>query len=90
MEEMFSLGNVALWQYASSNSKAPTGDVAELFVTKVLGVIIFKYENVVYAVSKSTNDIAYIVHTTQGTRYFYYANFDELKKSIEANNPINK
>ncbi len=40
---------------------------------------------------KSTNDIAYIVHTTQGTRYFYYANFDELKKkSIEANNPINK
>lgn len=89
MEELFSLGNVALWKYVPYNSKALTGDVAELFVTKVLGAIILKlkYENVVYAVSKSTNDTAYIVHTSDSTRYFYYADFDELKKRIEANNP---
>lgn len=89
MEELFSLGNVALWKYASSNSKALTGDVAELFVTKVLGAIILKlkYENVVYAVSKDTNATAFKADTLEGTRYFYYADFDELKKRIEANNP---
>lgn len=89
MEDMFSLGNVSLWKYASSNSRSLTGDAAELFVTKVLGTIILKlkYENIVYAVSKSKNDTAYIVHTTEGTRYFYFEGFDELTKRIEANNP---
>lgn len=92
MEDMFSLGSVALCEYTSSNSKTPTGEMAELFVTQVLGtpILKLKYGNVVYAVSKNTNDTAYIVHTTQGKRYFYYADFDELKKSIKANNPINK
>lgn len=88
MEDMFSLGNVALWQYASSNSKALTGEVAELFVTQVLGtpILKLKYGNIVYAVSKNKNDTAFIADILEGTRYFYYADFDELKKNIKANN----
>ncbi len=86
---MYSLGNVALWKYASSNSKSLTGDVGELFIAKVLGTIILKlkYKDVVYAVSKNKNDTAFIADILEGTRYFYYADFDELKKSITANNP---
>lgn len=87
---MYSLGNVALWQYASSNSKAPTGDVGELFLAKVLGIIILKlkYKDVVYAVSKSVSEKNYfIIQTLEGTRYFYFEDFDELKKNIAANNP---
>lgn len=89
MEDMFSLGSVALWKYDTSRTKSLTGDVAELFVTKVLGAIILKlkYKNVVYAVSKETDDTAFKADTLEGTRYFYYADFDELKKRIEANNP---
>ncbi len=84
---MFSLGNVALWKCTSSNSRAITGDVGELFVTKVLGSIILKlkYENVVYAVSKAADDTAFEVNTSEGRRYFYYADFDKLKKNIVAN-----
>ncbi len=84
---MFSLGNVALWKYDTSTTKSLTEDVAELFVTKVLGAIILKlkYKNVVYAVSKDTNDTAFKAGTSDGVRYFYYAEFDELKKNIKAN-----
>lgn len=87
---MYSLGNVALWQYASSNSKALTGDVGELFLAKVLGIIILKlkYKDVVYAVSKSVSEKNYfIVQTSEGVRYIQYDEFDELKKNIAANNP---
>lgn len=87
MEDMFSLGSVALWKYDTSRTKSLTGDVAELFVTKVLGAIILKlkYKNVVYAVSKETDDTAFKATTSDGIRYFYYAEFDELKKNIKAN-----
>ena len=87
---MYSLGNIALWQYASSNIKSITGDVGELFIAKVLGTIILKlkYKDIVYAVSKSANEKSYFtVHTSEGIRYIQYDEFDELKKNIAANNP---
>lgn len=55
MEDMFSLGNVGLWKYVTNSSWAPTGEVGELFITKILGTIILKlkYKDIVYAVSKT-------------------------------------
>lgn len=55
MEDMFSLGNVGLWRMANNGYMSLTGEVGELFITKVLGTIIpkLKYKDVVYAVSKT-------------------------------------
>lgn len=51
---MFSLGNVGLWRMASNGYMSLTGEVGELFITKILGTIILKlkYKDIVYAVSK--------------------------------------
>ena len=40
MEGMFSLGNVGLWRMASNGYMSLTGEVGELFITKILGTII--------------------------------------------------
>lgn len=55
MEGMFSLGNVGLWRMASNGYMSLTGEVGELFITKILGTIILKlkYKDIVYAVSKT-------------------------------------
>ena len=42
MEGMFSLGNVGLWRMASNGYMSLTGEVGELFITKILGTIILK------------------------------------------------
>ena len=49
MEGMFSLGNVGLWRMASNGYMSLTGEVGELFITKILGTIIFKlkYKDIV-------------------------------------------
>ena len=42
MEDMFSLGNVGLWRMANNGYMSLTGEVGELFITKILGTIILK------------------------------------------------
>ena len=58
MESMFSLGNVGLWRMVSNGYMSLTGEVGELFITKILGTIILKlkYKDIVYAVSKNANE----------------------------------
>lgn len=54
MEDMFSLGSVILWNNIQCGKDSATdGEVAELFVSKVLGSVVLKlkYEDIVYAVS---------------------------------------
>ena len=87
MEDMFSLGNVGLWKYVTNSSWAPTGEVGELFITKILGTIILtlKYKDVVYAVSKRANEKHFRIQTSEGERLFYFDNFNELKETIENN-----
>lgn len=85
---MFSLGNVALWNDCSCNNASLTGEVAELFATKVLGTVILKlkYRDVFYATSKRTNyKTIFNAQTVIGERYFKFESFDELTKRIEAN-----
>ncbi len=85
MEDMFSLGNVGLWKYVTNSSWAPTGEVGELFITKILGTIILKlkYKDIVYAVSKNANERYFRVPTSEGGYFFYFDSFNELKEAIE-------
>lgn len=85
MEGMFSLGNVGLWKYVTNSSWAPTGEVGELFITKILGTIILKlkYKDIVYAVSKNANERYFRVPTSEGGYFFYFDSFNELKEAIE-------
>lgn len=87
MEDMFSLGNVGLWRMANNGYMSLTGEVGELFITKVLGTIIpkLKYKDVVYAVSKRANEKHFRIQTSEGERLFYFDNFNELKETIENN-----
>ena len=87
MEDMFSLGNVGLWKYVTNSSWAPTGEVGELFITKILGTIILKlkYKDIVYAVSKNANERYFRVPTSEGGYFFYFDSFNELKETIENN-----
>ncbi len=87
MEGMFSLGNVGLWRMASNGYMSLTGEVGELFITKILGTIILKlkYKDVVYAVSKRANEKHFRIQTSEGERLFYFDNFNELKETIENN-----
>lgn len=87
MEDMFSLGNVGLWKYVTNSSWAPTGEVGELFITKILGTIILKlkYKDIVYAVSKNANERYFRVPTSEGGYFFYFDSFNELKETIEKN-----
>ena len=85
MEGMFSLGNVGLWRMASNGYMSLTGEVGELFITKILGTIILKlkYKDVVYAVSKRANEKHFRIQTSEGERLFYFDSFNELKEAIE-------
>ena len=85
MEDMFSLGNVGLWKYVTNSSWAPTGEVGELFITKILGTIILKlkYKDIVYAVSKNANERYFRVPTSEGGYFFYFDSFNELKETLE-------
>ena len=85
MEDMFSLGNVGLWKYVTNSSWALTGEVGELFITKILGTIILKlkYKDIVYAVSKNANERYFRVPTSEGGYFFYFDSFNELKEAIE-------
>ena len=87
MEDMFSLGNVGLWKYVTNSSWAPTGEVGELFITKILGTIILKlkYKDIVYAVSKNANERYFRVPTSEGGYFFYFDSFNELKEILEKN-----
>ena len=87
MEDMFSLGNVGLWRMARNGYMSLTGEVGELFITKILGTIILKlkYKDVVYAVSKRANEKHFRIQTSEGERLFYFDNFNELKETIENN-----
>lgn len=87
MEDMFSLGNVGLWRMASNGYMSLTGEVGELFITKILGTIILKlkYKDVVYAVSRRANEKSFRIQTSEGERLFYFDNFNELKETIEKN-----
>ena len=85
MEGMFSLGNVGLWRMASNGYMSLTGEVGELFITKILGTIILKlkYKDIVYAVSKNANERYFRVPTSEGGYFFYFDSFNELKEAIE-------
>ena len=85
MEGMFSLGNVGLWRMASNGYMSLTGEVGELFITKILGTIILKlkYKDVVYAVSKRANEKHFRIQTSEGGYFFYFDSFNELKEAIE-------
>lgn len=87
MEDMFSLGNVGLWRMASNGYMSLTGEVGELFITKILGTIILKlkYKDIVYAVSKNANKRYFRVPTSEGGYFFYFDSFNELKETIEKN-----
>lgn len=87
MEDIFSLGNVGLWRMASNGYMSLTGEVGELFITKILGTIILKlkYKDVVYAVSRRANEKSFRIQTSEGERLFYFDNFNELKETIEKN-----
>ena len=87
MEDMFSLGNVGLWRMASNGYMSLTGEVGELFITKILGTIILKlkYKDIVYAVSKNANERYFRVPTSEGGYFFYFDSFNELKETIEKN-----
>ena len=84
MEDMFSLGNVGLWRMANNGYMSLTGEVGELFITKVLGTIIpkLKYKDVVYAVSKNANERYFRVPTSEGGYFFYFDSFNELKEPL--------
>ena len=75
MEDMFSLGSVILWNNIQcGNDGATDGEVAELFVSKVLGSVVLKlkYEDI------------FTANTLKGKKYFIYENFRILKRNIEA------
>ena len=85
MEDMFSLGNVGLWRMANNGYMSLTGEVGELFITKVLGTIIpkLKYKDVVYAVSKNANERYFRVPTSEGGYFFYFDSHNELKETLK-------
>ena len=85
MEDMFSLGNVGLWRMANNGYMSLTGEVGELFITKVLGTIIpkLKYKDVVYAVSKNANERYFRVPPSVCGYLFYFDSFNELKEPLE-------
>ena len=88
MEDMFSLGSVILWNNIQCGTDGATdGEIAELFVSKVLGSVVLKlkYEDIVYAVSNDDiHPIIFTANTLKAKKYFIYENFKILKRNIEA------
>lgn len=85
MEEIFSLGNVMLWNDFSCKDDSLTGEMAELFVSKILGaaVIKLKYGDVLYAVFTTKSSEIFQVETVKGIKYFRHKDLDDLKDDIK-------
>lgn len=85
MEGMFFLGNVGLWRMVSNGYMFLIGEVGELFIIKILGIIIFKlkYKDIVYVVLKNVNERYFRVLILEGGYFFYFDSFNELKEVIE-------
>lgn len=85
MEEMFSLGNVILWNDFSCKDDSLTGEIAELFVSKILGaaVVNLKYDDILYAVVTTKSSEIFQVETLKGIKYFRHKDLDDLKDDIK-------
>lgn len=87
MEDIFSLGNVLLYGEFPGKGKenSLTGEMAELFISKIFGVTVLKlkYEDVLYPVL-TTNDCAiYKIQTIKGDKYFKHDDLDDLREAIK-------
>ena len=87
MEDTFSLGNVLLHGEFPSKGKenSLTGEVAELFISKIFGVTVLKlkYEDVLYPVLTTDDCDIYRAQTIKGDKYFKNEDLDELIQAIK-------
>ena len=87
MEDTFSLGNVLLHGEFPSKGKenSLTGEMAELFISKIFGVIVLKlkYEDVLYPVLTTDDCDIYRAQTIKGDKYFKNEDLDELIQAIK-------
>ena len=87
MEGMFSLGNVLLHGEFPSKGKenSLTGEMAELFISKIFGVTVLKlkYEDVLYPVLTTDDCDIYRAQTIKGDKYFKNEDLDELIQAIK-------
>lgn len=87
MEDIFSLGNVLLYDEFPCKGKdiSLTGEMAELFISKIFGVTVLKlkYEDVLYLVL-TTNDCGiYKAQTIKGEKYFKNEDLEDLIEAIK-------
>lgn len=87
MEDTFSLGNVLLYSEFPSKGKenSLTGEMAELFISKIFGVTVLKlkYEDVLYPVLTTKDCYIYRAQTIKGEKYFKHEDLDELIQAIK-------
>ncbi|MFR4279493.1 MAG: hypothetical protein ACLVGC_10970 [Bacteroides uniformis] len=87
MEDTFSLGNVLLHGEFPSKGKenSLTGEMAELFISKIFGVTVLKlkYEDVLYPVLTTDDCDIYRAQTIKGDKYFKNEDLDELIQAIK-------
>lgn len=87
MEDTFSLGNVLLHGEFPSKGKENglTGEMAELFISKIFGVTVLKlkYEDVLYPVLTTDDCDIYRAQTIKGDKYFKNEDLDELIQAIK-------
>ena len=87
MEDTFSLGNVLLHGEFPSKGKenSLTGEMAELFISKIFGVTVLKlkYEDVLYPVLTTDDCDIYRAQTIKGDKYFKNEDRDELIQAIK-------
>ena len=87
MEDTFSLGNVLLHgEFPSKgNENSLTGEMAELFISKIFGVTVLKlkYEDVLYPVLTTDDCDIYRAQTIKGDKYFKNEDLDELIQAIK-------
>ena len=87
MEDTFSLGNVLLHGEFPSKGKEDslTGEMAELFISKIFGVTVLKlkYEDVLYPVLTTDDCDIYRAQTIKGDKYFKNEDLDELIQAIK-------
>lgn len=85
MENMFSLGNVMLWNEQSCKEDSLTEEMAELFISKILGAVVLqlKYEDVLYPVLSTKNYEIFKAQTMKGIKYFRHEELDDLKETVQ-------
>lgn len=87
MEDTFSLGNVLLYGEFPGKGKenSLTGEMAELFISKIFGVTVLKlkYEDVLYPVQTTNNCEIYRAQTIKGEKYFKNEDLDDLIEAIK-------